>query len=445
MKGPLPRIGRSATIVIAASDASQRSKRDADFVCGGADDDRIIQAAIETLPASGGRIQLSEGTFRLSGQIRINRHNVTVGGRGWSTKLLPTAFSSHLMYVGEGGDNCVLESFSLDGCRTEFPDVQHFALLVSRASNCRMSHLKIHDTPGSAIYALNADFVTVEHCWTRDNGQSGITLSADGTDLTGARVLYNTSTNNGLNGRIPNGDLMGVQIEGSVANGTHVVDVLVHGNILDGNEGSGLFVLSAKRITATSNVVSRNRGEGIVILASTDVTFDGIECHDNSRVVAPGYETGLRVSDGGGTADGCERIRIVNSRFSGHNGRSVRVWGDASFVHIDGNDLLDDLPLAVDSTGHGFRIGVNNGFTSTTSGGATLGSGETSIVVRHNLSNHYGGAPPIENVRVVPTSDLNGASWWISTPTEHTFTLHLDRPVEKGASFAWEARCRYAS
>lgn len=54
---------RSATIVIAASNSSEKSKAQADYVCDGINDEVEIQAAINSLSPLGGTIKLSEGKF----------------------------------------------------------------------------------------------------------------------------------------------------------------------------------------------------------------------------------------------------------------------------------------------------------------------------------------------------------------------------------------------
>ncbi|MCL0087725.1 polysaccharide deacetylase family protein, partial [Dehalococcoidia bacterium] len=66
-------VGRTATIVVAASDSSPQSKAQADFVADGVDDQVEIQAAIDALPASGGRVVLLEGTY-----IKGNIHPITI-------------------------------------------------------------------------------------------------------------------------------------------------------------------------------------------------------------------------------------------------------------------------------------------------------------------------------------------------------------------------------
>jgi hypothetical protein len=56
-------ITRSATIVVAASDSSEKSKAQADYVCDGTNDEVEIQAAITALPVVGGKVYLCEGNY----------------------------------------------------------------------------------------------------------------------------------------------------------------------------------------------------------------------------------------------------------------------------------------------------------------------------------------------------------------------------------------------
>jgi len=57
------KITRTATFVVAASDSSDSSKAQADWVCSGVDDQVEIQAAITTATVSEGRVVLLEGNF----------------------------------------------------------------------------------------------------------------------------------------------------------------------------------------------------------------------------------------------------------------------------------------------------------------------------------------------------------------------------------------------
>src|SRR3990167_5637602 len=63
--------GKVATKSVAASDADPETKLFADYVCDGTADDGQIQAAIDGLPAGGGKVVLSDGTFSIAAQIDL--------------------------------------------------------------------------------------------------------------------------------------------------------------------------------------------------------------------------------------------------------------------------------------------------------------------------------------------------------------------------------------
>jgi hypothetical protein len=76
-----------ATVFVAASNAREEVKAMADFVCTGTNDQDVIAQAINSLPSSGGKVKLSEGTFVFNGSLNILRSNITLEGCGASTKI----------------------------------------------------------------------------------------------------------------------------------------------------------------------------------------------------------------------------------------------------------------------------------------------------------------------------------------------------------------------
>jgi len=78
---------KTATIFIAASDSSNKAKRNADYICDGVADEVEIKAAIDALPSTGGEIILLAGTFNIADDIVIDTNDVTLSGAGWSTIL----------------------------------------------------------------------------------------------------------------------------------------------------------------------------------------------------------------------------------------------------------------------------------------------------------------------------------------------------------------------
>jgi len=83
---------RTATYVVAASDAPTHVKAQADYECDGTADDVQIQAAIDALPVpsviytnmieGGGKVLLSGGQFNISSPIEIDRPSMTLEGMG---------------------------------------------------------------------------------------------------------------------------------------------------------------------------------------------------------------------------------------------------------------------------------------------------------------------------------------------------------------------------
>jgi hypothetical protein len=85
---PSTPVARTADIVIAASNSSNRAKFQADYVCNGADDGFQLAQAISALPTGGGVISMLDGTYTLMPVwIEFTKPNVTISGQGWNTVL----------------------------------------------------------------------------------------------------------------------------------------------------------------------------------------------------------------------------------------------------------------------------------------------------------------------------------------------------------------------
>ena len=77
-----------ATLTLAASNASDRSKASANYRCNGVTDAAQIRDAVSRVAATGGRVYLTEGTFNVNQTIEA-RGQVTIQGAGpLATKLL---------------------------------------------------------------------------------------------------------------------------------------------------------------------------------------------------------------------------------------------------------------------------------------------------------------------------------------------------------------------
>lgn len=75
-------------LLVAASNAPANVLARADYVCDGTADDVQIQAAINALPAAGGRVILSEGSFGITSEIKIFNNAVRVEGAGLDATIV---------------------------------------------------------------------------------------------------------------------------------------------------------------------------------------------------------------------------------------------------------------------------------------------------------------------------------------------------------------------
>jgi len=80
-----PNKGRTATVIVASS--TSLNKNQADYICDGVDDQVEINAAINSLPANGGRVLLLEGQFNCASSLNINASQVVLEGQGRNTIL----------------------------------------------------------------------------------------------------------------------------------------------------------------------------------------------------------------------------------------------------------------------------------------------------------------------------------------------------------------------
>lgn len=112
---------RTATYVVAASDAPAHVKAQADFVCDGIADNVEIQAAIDAIPAgfapdfSGGVLRLSEGTFSISSQIDLPEKYLTIQGAGMGATRLELDANINCMFNADTFTWGALRDLSLDG------------------------------------------------------------------------------------------------------------------------------------------------------------------------------------------------------------------------------------------------------------------------------------------------------------------------------------------
>lgn len=83
--------GGPMVLTVAANNASASIKARADYVCTGTNDEVVINTALAALPTTGGKVQLSAGTFNIGASIWVLRDGTTLQGAGISDRASGTA------------------------------------------------------------------------------------------------------------------------------------------------------------------------------------------------------------------------------------------------------------------------------------------------------------------------------------------------------------------
>lgn len=175
----------------------------------------------------------------------------------------------------------------------------------------------------------------------------------------------------------------------------------------------------------------------------------GITIRDNSILA---WAFGIRIIQ-------TPSVKIISNSVRGDLTRSIRIDGSHSqFCLIQGNDVETDRMDSVSGANNntymnnnvisvtGTKISANatdilignRGMVTRSSGVASVGSGNTSIVVAHGLDRQ----PSQSGISVAASSDLGDASkFWVSDVGSTNFTINVDvDPGASGADFAWSAQ-----
>lgn len=355
--------GGAPTIVVAASDASERSKSKADFICIGVSDQDVIQQALSELGGlgPGGTLWLTEGTYKCrwrSGSVSVISSNTTgISIRGLGIKASVIEVAGSPTGVGQpiidlGGQGALVSDLTVEDHQPGTTQTVGVVVSNSYAAVQRVGGF----TRGPFIEITSgANDAIVTDCWIDGTFNSGIHTSGAGVVISNCLINIDPTTS-GI-GVLVDGSAPDVIIENNhiyrglgagmnsaqglildTGMGTRIVNnTLIRGTIdlqagdygqVIGNRiseaagvqgGQGILVQAGVYgALIADNVIQEPRGSGIEVAGAIGCIFS------NNRIIDPG---GAIAGDGIFVANGDENHFV---------GNYIESFGDARYgIHIE--------------------------------------------------------------------------------------------------------------
>lgn len=498
--GVVPAVSKEATLYVAAKDA--KFPKLADYSCDGINDEKEIQAAIDALPAAGGRVVLSDGTFVLSGVVTMNKAGI-VEGQGRGTRVQQTANSD---FFNITVDNVAVRHMYLDGSTLPAsPTLGTGVKVGTSADQVVVEGITAEQTyHGVAVAGTN---VRVANCTVINPKDDGVAVEGTAEDVsifgnaligitgvlttTGSGVEINDGAKRiAVLGNVIDGAVVGVEVHvhasqppckhitiasntiyntklaavrvDDFSTGIRQSHMVIANNIIqEGGEG-GTGVRGAIHVKLTDELTIANNN--ILGTTTADGNVHGILLNSVSHGVLSGNVV-TKAQGHGIFIQSSSWLEITgnvvsNGNQSGAGGSGIRATSTTD-VTVIGNIIIDDQStktqqwgiLANTSSDRWTVLG--NRFSGNTSGQVSLtgtnivrgnagyvteNSGTATITAGQTSVNvSHGLAAAPTRVHLTPTTDTGGKRFWVSAKGSSTFTITIDSTHTADISFDWRA------
>lgn len=423
---------RTATLVVCASNA--RNTTQCDYLADGVTDNVEIQAAIDALPAGGGKIVLSEGVFNITDSIRLPSKAATIEGLGRSVTAIRLADGANVslfkIAAGQEAWNTSLRDFLIDGNKANNNsgygmDLTGFHGLVENVYigdtaaagiyadgtiiNSNSMHLINVTVAKSASHGFNFKSIWGLHgtlLFASQNGQDGFLLETGGeyfldnfsSDFSGRYGMMVSNVSNSSFNTFWIGDSgdSGLRVEGGSLYNSFSNGHIYHPLRARGNSSAYLSNVQYSQFTnITVRAEDATLSQGWVVVSSINLLFSG----------------------------GLVDTQSLAFNFSNENNNKLTVR-DISVSSTN--------PFAL-AAGKSFVIKNVYGYPTVSSGEVTITAGKTSVNVTHGL------ATTPTRVQITPTTDTFGKRFWVSVKNPSTFTITLDSAHTSDIFFDWRA------
>jgi parallel beta-helix repeat protein len=422
------KITRSATIVVAASDSSEKSKAQADYVCDGIADNEEIMAAINALPTAGGCVTLMEGTYQLSDRIYPTTKKTNMWLIGYGAKLVAPSTTTvnypinfHSTYKH---DSIHIRGIEIDGNGTS--------------------------TGGIRISASNSDVID---CYVH-NVAAGVGMFV----WSESGILSNVTLENNRIVGTPTTMTYGIQTAGTVE------DIKISKNRIENTKFNGIAAYGGPTTEIAQNIIiSGNRviNTGHSAIAASPSSYGIISNNIISDIPyadEAGIEIEYKLSHGtdtshhytivGNVVYNCNWGIATHNRDDevGKDPHDIAIIGNTvsdctvginllygNGIVVSGNNLEGNATQIMKGAGVDAKIYGNTGYVTENTGTATITTGQTTVDVTHGLA-----AAPTR-VLLSPTTATAGKQYYVSAKGATTFTITIDSAADADISFDWQA------
>jgi parallel beta-helix repeat protein len=321
-----------------------------------------IQTAINALPATGGKVLITEGTWNVPNDIIFPNDNITVEGVGKST-ILNCTVNDQIFYIS-GRNNIEIKNMT----------IQYSSYVVSSARD--------------AIYIYRSTNCVVSNC-TILNAYCGIHLNASSTQYTEHNNIHDNIVKNGRYG-------IGTSAGISSSSYYYVRRNHIHHNIIQNMVSYGIvFNGNSDANHITNNEIKNTDSQGIIL------------CYSDSCVISNNRVTHIQTRLGTTTGVGINLQGCSNSIISDNyiadisgtvsNGSGIRVIYQSSIycynTTITGNQIHLDGSLTGIRVTIPRRAIISNNIIYNTQGSATYaypaimvdGTSPQNVLISNNL------------------------------------------------------------
>lgn len=404
--------GRAATFVVAASNASALMKSQADYVADGVNDNIEIQAAINALPAVGGKIVLSEGTFNVTNAILMKQAVILEGqGTGWfpfdgsqGGTVLNKSYNGPVI-IAINANAWGLEYLTIfgnkalylgDGIQVKGGDLSPVTNISSgQPRQWWLLHVNIVGTRGVGIKAVDSGYHWLTNVDIRDTDGHGI-------ELIRTPDWFWTSISIGGAG----------ESAGAPSDGAHIgrgsVGIITGSKFWQNYRG----IYGETGLSIRSSEFEKNRLHGWEIAGSDSQSVGNLYERNNTSDDALGAAI-LISNRSRNVIVGNQILDPPQGTLYGKMRYGIREIGPAANDNvITGNRISGARTAAISVNGANTIVRNNSGYVTESSGTATINSTAKSVAVGHGLD----------------TTPVAGDCWFIGAenPKNPVGTLWID-------------------